>query len=442
MSTPEMENSITLPSEHSSHHESIGGDDNVQVLPSSDSQNLNESSTAGSNKKRKERSKVWDTFEKLKGGDGVNDKAECKNCKKKLSANSKNGTKHLLEHQIRCPARKTMDLKQSLLVANMAADGNMQLQNHNFDPELARLNLAYMIIMHEFAYVPCPHTAEVIVEVLFECLLDWNIDRKLSTLTLDNCTTNDSVATMLSLLVNRSLPTEHDWMLAREICERLEFFYVLIEMFSATSCPTANKIFIYICEIRLKIDEWHASEYVAIKLMAANMIEKFKKYWEDIHIIFSIALILDPRFKFRTIDYYFDKIYKDQAEFEKDKVRTVMHEIENEYKASFPKPNGGSGNNSSSSLVSNVHGSINIFEGIQSLEAYLSGSTIAQEKSEFDAYMEEPLLIPETLEALMCSQDWLWERLDVEGQSSRVANGVASYSSDEDEDDSVVTTLF
>lgn len=274
-------------------------------------------------------------------------------------------------------------------------------------------------------YVPCPHTAEVIADVLFECLLDWNIDRKLSTLTLDNCSTNDLVVAMLSVLVNRfspdslllggrflhmrcaahilnlivkdgldaigdsidriresvyywtatpkrvekfeetarqlhinskkklahdvktrwnstysmlssaliyksvfprlkqcdsaykSLPTEHDWLLASEICDRLEFFYVLTEMFSATSCPTANKIFIYICEIRLKIDCWLDSEYTAVKLMAKKMIEKFKKYWEDIHKVFSIAIILDPRFKFKTIDYYYDQIYGEQAENEK-----------------------------------------------------------------------------------------------------------------------------
>ncbi|KZV22165.1 hypothetical protein F511_33795 [Dorcoceras hygrometricum] len=44
-----------------------------------------------------------------------------------------------------------------------------------------------------FIYVPCPHTAEVLANALVECLLDWNLDRKLSTLTVDNCTTNDAM---------------------------------------------------------------------------------------------------------------------------------------------------------------------------------------------------------------------------------------------------------
>jgi hypothetical protein len=41
--------------------------------------------------------------------------------------------------------------------------------------------------------VPAPHTAEVISEELYDALVEWNVDEKISTLTLDNCTTNNSV---------------------------------------------------------------------------------------------------------------------------------------------------------------------------------------------------------------------------------------------------------
>jgi len=41
--------------------------------------------------------------------------------------------------------------------------------------------------------VPSPHTAEVISEVLYEALVEWNIDENISTVTLDNCSTNDKV---------------------------------------------------------------------------------------------------------------------------------------------------------------------------------------------------------------------------------------------------------
>lgn len=38
--------------------------------------------------------------------------------------------------------------------------------------------------------MPTPHTAEILAEVLHECLLNFQLDRKLSTVTIDNSSTN------------------------------------------------------------------------------------------------------------------------------------------------------------------------------------------------------------------------------------------------------------
>jgi hypothetical protein len=52
--------------------------------------------------------------------------------------------------------------------------------------------------------VPAPHTAEAICEVLYDALVEWNIDEKISTLTLDNCTTNNSVISDLIKIIGPS----------------------------------------------------------------------------------------------------------------------------------------------------------------------------------------------------------------------------------------------
>ncbi|XP_059663589.1 zinc finger BED domain-containing protein RICESLEEPER 2-like [Cornus florida] len=44
-----------------------------------------------------------------------------------------------------------------------------------------------------FMYVLASHNKEILTEVLINTMLDWNIKRKLSTITLDNCTTNDAM---------------------------------------------------------------------------------------------------------------------------------------------------------------------------------------------------------------------------------------------------------
>ncbi|CAN0903363.1 Putative AC transposase [Linum grandiflorum] len=55
-----------------------------------------------------------------------------------------------------------------------------------------------------FLYLPAPHTSERLAAKLSQCLLDWNIDTKLSTITLDNCTTNDA---MINLVRESLLPS-------------------------------------------------------------------------------------------------------------------------------------------------------------------------------------------------------------------------------------------
>ncbi|XP_073153840.1 zinc finger BED domain-containing protein RICESLEEPER 2-like [Henckelia pumila] len=45
----------------------------------------------------------------------------------------------------------------------------------------------------KFAYVRPPHTSEVLANVIVKSMMDWNIDRNISTITVDNCSTNDSL---------------------------------------------------------------------------------------------------------------------------------------------------------------------------------------------------------------------------------------------------------
>ncbi|KAK2656262.1 hypothetical protein Ddye_009314 [Dipteronia dyeriana] len=57
-----------------------------------------------------------------------------------------------------------------------------------------------------FIYVPCPHTSKMLADVMMECLHDWNIEHKLSTLTMDNCSTNNAmIRILLDMLFDVSL---------------------------------------------------------------------------------------------------------------------------------------------------------------------------------------------------------------------------------------------
>ncbi|KAG8391566.1 hypothetical protein BUALT_Bualt01G0200900 [Buddleja alternifolia] len=47
--------------------------------------------------------------------------------------------------------------------------------------------------MLRFIYVPAPHTVKALSQHLVGALIDWNIDQKLSTIIVDNCTMNDAM---------------------------------------------------------------------------------------------------------------------------------------------------------------------------------------------------------------------------------------------------------
>nr|XP_048321651.1 zinc finger BED domain-containing protein DAYSLEEPER-like [Ziziphus jujuba var. spinosa] len=414
--------------------------------------------------KRKLISVVWNHFKKVKI-DGV-DKAICNYCSKKLGGGSRNGTRHLHDHFKRCPLRTQKDIRQAILNPTKDVGGKVKVGTYTFDQENARKELANMIVLHEyplsivehygfrrgfmaitahfiddgwilqsriirFVYVPCPHTSEVLCNVFMDCILDWNIDGKLSTLTLDNCSTNDALVNLLldklpnsSFLLKgqffhmrwnstylmlatalkyrtvfprlkqreslyKCLPSDQDWDLAKEVCERLELFYEVTEIFSGTKYPTANLFFPHICEIRMSICDWLTSSCEEIRLMAAGMISKFEKYWSETHGIMAIATLLDPRYKMKVIEYYFPLIYGDEGVHKIAIIRQICYDLVKEYQskrnlsANVPNVLSSQSNMSPSGKK----------DRLAKFDLFVSSTTnLDNVKSELDRYLEEPVL--------------------------------------------------
>ncbi|RVX06661.1 Zinc finger BED domain-containing protein RICESLEEPER 2 [Vitis vinifera] len=98
-------------------------------------------------KRRKLTSVVWNDFDKIIE-DGQ-DYAICKHCKGKLKVDTKNGTKHLHVHIDRCMKRRNVDWQQ-LLAVERKGHGKVQIGGFTFDKEISREKLARAIILHEY----------------------------------------------------------------------------------------------------------------------------------------------------------------------------------------------------------------------------------------------------------------------------------------------------
>ncbi|MCR2848008.1 DUF4413 domain-containing protein, partial [Weizmannia coagulans] len=95
--------------------------------------------------------------------------------------------------------------------------------------------------------------------------------------------------------VDMEVPSEGEWLLAKEICERLELFYDITNLFLGQNYPTINAFFIRVCDIKETLLEWLTSSNEVISTMASSMIQKFDKYWGVCTIGMAISSILDPR---------------------------------------------------------------------------------------------------------------------------------------------------
>ncbi|KAL9437072.1 hypothetical protein AB3S75_023001 [Citrus x aurantiifolia] len=67
--------------------------------------------------------------------------------------------------------------------------------------------------------------------------------------------------------------------------------------------------------------------------MADSMIGKSEKYWSVVHGFMAMAAVLDPRFKMKLIEYYFDLLYGDGAQKEIENVRSFCYDMLKDYQA-------------------------------------------------------------------------------------------------------------
>ncbi|KAL0318299.1 UNVERIFIED_CONTAM: putative AC transposase [Sesamum angustifolium] len=208
--------------------------------------------TSEDNSKRKRTSEAWNHFKRVKV-EGIQF-AECNYCKARLKAPAGYGTTHLHKHYENvCKKRpRKIDIRQSFVTTNKKPCFNMISRNtlkgdilkiykderteyYNLlgkikcriaittDMWTSSNNKGFMAVtghfiddnwtLHNcilrFFYDPTPHTAVVLVDTLVEALMDWNIDRKVPTITVDNCTTNDSMINhLLQKLPTKDMPLD------------------------------------------------------------------------------------------------------------------------------------------------------------------------------------------------------------------------------------------
>ncbi|XP_059635725.1 zinc finger BED domain-containing protein RICESLEEPER 2-like [Cornus florida] len=278
-----------------------------------------------------------------------------------------------------------------------------------------------------------------------------------------------------------SLPSEEEWSLAQEICRRLELFYSITEIFFGTRFVTTNYLFPKICEVKLALRSWCNCENEVVKKMAASMIEKFDKYWSECHLVVGIAIVLDPRHKMTFLEHVLQRIHGDESFSQKDCVRQACYDLLQEYQ--HRSKEGTSLSEDLSGLAASLSSTSKEWDIYAEYDIIISDlSRIGNVKSELDHYLDELVLLrtmdfnilnwwvsnkskyptlqlmaldilaipvstvasesafsisgrlvsphrsrlsPGLIEALMCSQSWLWNDLEANASASTLSAGIS-----------------
>ncbi|KAL7601047.1 hypothetical protein Lser_V15G23936 [Lactuca serriola] len=194
------------------------------------------------------------------------------------------------------------------------------------------------------------------------------------------------------------IPTLEDWKVIDNLCTYLKLLYNTANLLTSSSIPTTNMFFHEAWKIQLELARASTSEDDVISNMTKPIQENFDKYWKNCCLVLAIAVVMDPRFKMKLVEFSFRKIYGEKAVSYINTVDEGIHELFSKY-AGLSLPlnllNGDSGIGDSGVMKQEDDagvGGLGNELGLMDFDVFIMESTSQQSKSELDQYLEESLL--------------------------------------------------
>ncbi|XP_043725221.1 zinc finger BED domain-containing protein RICESLEEPER 2-like [Telopea speciosissima] len=194
----------------------------------------------------------------------------------------------------------------------------------------------------------------------------------------------------------KETPSMDDWKQVETLCTYLKLLYDAASILSTAPYPTANMFFHEVWKIHLELTHAAVNQDPFISNLARPMQEKFDKYWKDCSLVLAVAVVMDPRFKMKLVEFSFSKIYGDDASTYIKIVDEGIHELFLDYVAQ-PLPLTPTyvdhGISSSPKRETSPGALLAAGDGLLDFDVYISEISASQQsKSELDQYLEESLV--------------------------------------------------
>ncbi|KAE8687097.1 Zinc finger BED domain-containing protein RICESLEEPER 1 [Hibiscus syriacus] len=190
-------------------------------------------------------------------------------------------------------------------------------------------------------------------------------------------------------------PSMEDWKVAETLCTFLKPIFDAASILTSTNNPTAITFFHEAWKIHADLGRSITNEDPFISNLAKSMQEKIDKYWRDCSLILAIAVVVDPRFKMKLVEFSFTKIFGEDAPTYIKVVDDGIHELFLEYVA-LPLPltptYAEEGNVGNGKADDSHQGNLLSDQGLSDFDVYIMETSGQQMKSELDQYLDESLL--------------------------------------------------
>jgi hypothetical protein len=184
-------------------------------------------------------------------------------------------------------------------------------------------------------------------------------------------------------------PSAADWKRVEAACNYLKFLYDSAHSIMAAANPTSNLFFHEAWKLQLELSNAINHEDQVFSSIAKEMHERFDKYWKDCNLVLAIAVVMDPRFKMKLVEFSYSKIYGVEAAKYVKVVDDALHDLYKDYVAQ-PLPAKGEANKNAP--ANNTAAAPSTGDGLLDFDMYLSEIATSQpSKSELEQYLDEAL---------------------------------------------------
>ncbi|XP_024312348.1 zinc finger BED domain-containing protein RICESLEEPER 2 [Brachypodium distachyon] len=213
------------------------------------------------------------------------------------------------------------------------------------------------------------------------------LDYKQAFTTLETCDDNYNEA-----------PSAEDWKKVEAACNYLKLLYDSAHSIMAAANPTSNIFFHEAWKLQLELANSIGHEDPVFSGIAKDMHERFDKYWKDCNLVLAVAVVMDPRFKMKLVEFSYSKIYGIEAAKYVKVVNDSVHELYKDYVAQ-PLPltpayveQGETTNNAAANGNNPRATQPSTGDGLLDFDMYLSEIATSQpSKSELEQYLDESL---------------------------------------------------